>query len=154
MKQEKELSGTDFWSSGDIFLYSCKIEDSECDNETTEFSLMGESEINIIEVEVKRLTDKIRGQQDIFGQIKCSYREEVIRLKTQLEEGNKIRKQYKEKGDQCQRLQDELTSLRNQVNESDTSMRELKERTNYCESLEAKVVSLKEYLGKSNNQNE
>jgi len=47
-----------------------------------------------------------------------------------LEEGNKIREKYKEKEDQCQRLQDEVTSLRNQVNEKDTTTKELKERTN------------------------
>ena len=79
---------------------------------------------------------------------------EVTRLKSQLEEGNKVRKQYKEKEDQCQRLQDEVTSLRNEVNENDTSTKELIEITSYCEGLEAMVVSLKEDLKNSNKQNE
>ena len=54
-EQAKELSGTNFWSFGDTFPFSCNIEDNESDNETTEFSLMGESERNLIETEVKRL---------------------------------------------------------------------------------------------------
>jgi len=71
-----------------------------------------------------------------------------------LEEGNKIKKQYKEKEDQSQRLQDEVTSLRNKVNEKDTTTKEIIERTNYCEGLEAMVISLKEDLKNSNKQNE
>jgi len=47
----------------------------------------------------------------------CVIKEEVTRLKAQLEEGNKVRKQYKEKEDQCQMLQDEVTSLRNEIND-------------------------------------
>ena len=91
-EQAKYLSSTNFWSSNDTFLCSCNIEDNECDSETTEFALMGESERNIIVVEVKRLTDEIRDQQDLFDKRECTYKEEVTMLKTQLEEGNKIRK--------------------------------------------------------------
>ena len=80
--------------------------------------------------------------------------EEVTRLKTQLEEANKIRKQYKEKEDQCERLQDEVTSLKNGVNEKDTTKKEFKDRTSYCEGLEAVIVSLKEDLENSNKQND
>ena len=71
-----------------------------------------------------------------------------------MEEGNKVRKQYKEKEDQCQRLQGEVTSLRNEVNEKDKTTKELIERTSYCEGLEVVVVSLKEDLKNSNKQNE
>jgi len=71
-----------------------------------------------------------------------------------LEEGNKVRKQYKEKEDQCQRLQDEVTSLGNEENQKDTTTKEFTERTSYCEGLEAMVVSLKEDLKNSNKQNE
>jgi len=71
-----------------------------------------------------------------------------------LEEGNKIKKQYKEKEDQSQRLQDEVTSLRNEVNENFTTTKELIERTSYCEGLEVVVVSLKEDFKNSNKQNE
>ena len=92
--QAKELSSTDFWSFVDTFPCSYNIEDNEYDNETTEFSLTGKSERNLmtIEAEVRRLTDKIRDQQDLFDKRECTYKEEVTRLKTQLEEGNKIRK--------------------------------------------------------------
>lgn len=120
------MTGSDIFSFGDSFLYSCNIQDNECDSETTEFSLMGESERNLIEVEVKRLTDKIRDQQYLFDKRECTYKEGVTKLKTQLEEGNKIRKKFKEKEDQCQRFQDEVTSLGNQVNEKDTTTKELK----------------------------
>ena len=43
-----------------------------------------------------------------------------------MEEGNKVRKQYKEKEDQCQKLQDEVTSLRNEVNKRNTTIEKLK----------------------------
>jgi len=71
-----------------------------------------------------------------------------------LEEGNKVKKQYKEKEDQCQKLQDEVTSLRNEVSEKSTTIKKLKDRSSYYESLEAKILSLKDYLEKSNKQNE
>jgi len=61
-EQAKEVSITIFWSSRDTFLCSCNIEYYQSDSETTEFSLMGESEINLIEIEVKVLID----QQDLF----------------------------------------------------------------------------------------
>lgn len=63
-----------------------------------------------------------------------------------MEEGNKVRKQYKEKEDQCQRSQDEVKSLRNEVNEKNITIKRLKDRSSYYESLEAKVISLKEDL--------
>ena len=91
-------------SSGDTFL--CSFEDNECDNETTEFALMGERKRNKIEAEFKNLTNTIRNKKDLIDKRECAYKEEVTRLKAQLEEGNKVRKQYKEKEDQCQRLQD------------------------------------------------
>ena len=71
-----------------------------------------------------------------------------------MEEGNKVKKQYKEKEDQCQKLQDEVTSLRNEVSEKSTTIKKLKDRSSYYESLEAKILSLKDYLEKSNKQNE
>ena len=43
---------------------------------------MDESERNLIETEVKRLTDKIRDQQDLFDKRECTYKQEVTRLKT------------------------------------------------------------------------
>jgi len=67
-----------------------------------------------------------------------------------LEEGNKVRKQYKEKEDQCQKLQDEVTSLRNEVNEKNTTIKKLKYRSSYYENIEAEVISLKEDLENSN----
>lgn len=115
---------------------------------------MSESEINLIYVEVKRLLDKTRDQQDLLDKRDCSYKEEVTRLQTQLEEGNKKGKQYKGKEDKCQRLQDEVTSLRNLVNESNTTTKELKERTSYCEGLEVEVVSLKVDIEKSSKKKE
>jgi len=45
-------------SSGDTFLFS--FEDNESDNETTEFSLMGERERNQVETGFKKLTETIR----------------------------------------------------------------------------------------------
>jgi len=44
---------------------------------------MGKSEINLIalEVEVKRLADKIRDQQNLFDKRDCAYKEEITRLK-------------------------------------------------------------------------
>lgn len=64
----KELFGTDFCSTCDPFPYSCDIEDSEYDNESTKFDFMGKSERNLmaLEVEVKRLTDRIRDQKKIY----------------------------------------------------------------------------------------
>jgi len=66
----------------------------------------------------------------------------------------KITKQYKQREDQCQRLQDEVTLLRNQVNENVTTTKELKQRTSYYEGLDAEFISLKEDLEKSNKKNE
>ena len=61
-----------------------------------------------------------------------------------MEEGNKVRKQYKERDDQCQKLRDEVTSLRNEVNEKSSTIKRLKYRSSYYESLEAEIGSLKE----------
>ena len=141
-----------FLSSADTFL--CSFEDNESDSETTKFSLMGERERNQIEAEFKSLTDTIRDKQDLLDRRECTYKEAITRLKAQLEEGNKIRKQYKEKEDQCQKLQDEVTSLRNEVSENSTTIKKIKDRSSYYESLEAKILSLKEELEKSNKQNE
>ena len=89
-------------SSSDTFLYS--FEDNECDSETSKFPLMVERERNQIEAEFINLTDIIRDQRDVIHKRECAYKEEVTRLKGQLDEGNKVRKKYKEKEDQCQRL--------------------------------------------------
>ena len=147
-EHEKELSGMNLLSYGDTFIHP--FEDDESDSETTEFSPMGERERNKIEAEFTKLIDTIRDQKDLINKRECSYKEEVTRLKYQLEEGKKVRKQWKEKEDQCQRLQDEVTSLRNEVNEKDTTTKELIEITSYCEGLEAMAVSLKEDLKNSN----
>lgn len=89
-------------SSGDTFLFS--FEDNESDNETTEFSLMGERERNQVETGFKKLTETIRDWKDLIDKRECAYKEEVTSLKAQLDEGIKIKKQYKEKEDQSQRL--------------------------------------------------
>ena len=52
------------FSYGDTFLYP--FEDDESDSETTKFPLMGEEERYQIEVEFKRLMEKIRAQQDLL----------------------------------------------------------------------------------------
>jgi len=131
--------------SGDTFL--CPFEDDESDNETTEFSLMGERERYQIETKFKSFTEKIRDQKDLLEKRECASKEEATRLKAQLEEGNKVRKKYK---DQCQKLQEEVTSLRNEVNKRSTTIKKLKDRSSCYESLEAKILSLKEGLEKSN----
>ena len=59
-EQAKELAGMNLLYSGDTFIHP--FEDDESDNETTEFSLMGEQERYQIEAKFKRLTDKIRDQ--------------------------------------------------------------------------------------------
>ena len=141
-EQANEASGTNFWSSSDTFLCSCKTGDIGSDRERN------------IETEVKRLVDKIKDQQDLFNKRECAFKEEVTILKSQLEEGNKVRKQYKEKEYQCQNLQDEVTSFINEVNEKSTIIKRLKDRSRYYESLEAKIISLKEDPENSNNQNE
>lgn len=144
-EQAKELSGMNLLSSGDTFLHP--FEDDESDSETTKFSLMGEEERYQIEAELKRLTEKIRDQQDLLDKRECASKE-VTKLKAQLEEENK-----EEKEDQCQKLQDEVTSLRNEVNERSTTIKKLRDRSSYYESLEAKILSLKEDLEESNKQN-
>jgi len=91
-----------FLSSGDTFIYP--FEDDESDNKTTEFSLMGEQERYQIEAEFKRLIDEIRDQQDLLNKRECAFKEEATKLKDQLEEGNKVRKLFKDKEDQCEKL--------------------------------------------------
>jgi len=77
-------------SCGDTFL--CSFKDNECDGETNDFSLTGERERNQIEAEFKNLTDTIRDKKDVIDKRECTYKEEVTRLKAQLEEGNNVRK--------------------------------------------------------------
>jgi len=140
-ERAKELSGMNLFSYGDTFLYP--FEDDESDSETTKFPLMGEEERYQIEVEFKRLMEKIRAQQDLLDKRECASKEEATKIKVQLEEGNKVRKQFKEKEDQCQKLQDEVTSLRNEVNERSITIKRLRDRSSYYESLEANILSLK-----------
>jgi len=115
----------------------------ESDSETTEFAFMGEQERYQIEAEFKRLTDKIRDQQDLLNKRECVFKEEVTKLKAQLEEGNKVRKLFKEK---YQKLQDE-------VNERSTTIKKLRDRSSYYERLEATIRSLKEDLEESKKEN-
>jgi len=89
-------------SSGDRFL--CPFENDESDSETTEFALMGDQERYQIEAEFKRLIDKIRDQQDLLNKRECAFKEEATKLKAQLEEGNKVRRLFKKKEYQCQKL--------------------------------------------------
>jgi len=114
---------------------------------------MGEDERYQIEREFKRLTNKIKDQQDLLDKRECASKEEATKLKAQLEEGNKVRKLFKEKEYQCQKLQDEVKSLRNEVNERSTTIKKIIERYSYYESIEAKSLSLKEDLEESNKQN-
>src|SRR5271168_495947 len=108
----------------------------ESDSETTEFSLMGEQERYQIEAKFKRLSDKIRDQQDLLNKRECDFKEEATKLKAQLEEGNKVRKLLKLFKEKYQKLQDEVTSLRDEVNERSTTIKKLRDRSSYYESLE------------------
>ena len=76
----------------------------------------------------------------------CVLKEEATKLKAQLEEGNKVRKLFKKKEDQCQKLQDE-------VNERSTIIKKLRDRSSYYERLEATILSLKEDLEESKRRN-
>ena len=125
-------------SSSDTFIHP--FEDDESDSKTTECALMGEQERYQIEAEFKRLSDKIRDQQDLLNKRECNFKEEATKLKAQLEEGNKVRKLFKDK---YQKLQDEVTSLRDEVNERSTTIKKLRDRSSYYESLEATIHSLK-----------
>jgi len=60
--EAKELSSIDFCSTCDPFSCSCNIENIQYENESIEFVFIGKSERNImaLEVEVKRITNKIR----------------------------------------------------------------------------------------------
>jgi len=110
------------------------------DNETTECALMGEQEGYQIEAEFKRLTKKIRDQEDLLNIKDGAFKEVATRLKAQQEEGSKVRKLFKDK---YQKLQDEITSLRNEVNEKSTTIKKLRDRSSYYERLEATILSLK-----------
>ena len=147
-EDEQDLSGMNLLSSGDTSIYPLK--DDESDSETAEFALMGEQERYQIDAEFKRLTDKIRDQQDLLNKKECAFKEESTKIKAQLEEGNKVRKLFKEK---CQKLQDEVTSLRNEVKERTTIIKKLRDRSSYYERLEATIRSLKEDLEESKKQN-
>ena len=137
----ESLSGMNVLSTDVPDLFPCERYGS--DSETTELDLMGEQERYKIEAEFKRLTDKIRDQQDLLNKRECDFKEEATKLKAQLEEGNKVRKLLKDKEDQCQKLQHEVTSLRKEVNERSTTIKKLRDRSSYYESLEATILSLK-----------
>ena len=138
-------------SSCDTFIHP--FEDDESDSETTKFTLMGEHERYQIEAEFKNLMDKIRDQKNLLEKGECASKEEATKLEAQLEEGNKVRKLFKDKKDQCQKLQDGVTSLRNEVNERSTTIKKLRDRSSYYESLEVTIRSLKEDLKESNKKN-
>lgn len=105
-------------------------------------------QVKVKEIQRQKLkhSDKIRDQQDLFEKRECIFKEEVTRLKAQLEEGNKVRNQYKAKEGQCKRLQDEVMSLKNKVNDKDKKIKKLKDKSSYYETLQAEVIFLKEDL--------
>ena len=144
----ESLSGMNVLSSDVPAIFPCERDES--DSETTEFAVMGEHERYQIEAEFKRLTDKIRDQQDLLNKRERVFKEEAVKLKAQLEEGNKVRKLFKDK---YQKLQDEVTSLRDEVNERSTTIKKLRDRSSYYESIEATICLLKEDLEESNKQN-
>jgi len=143
-EDEQDLSGMNLLSSGDTGIYPFGKDES--DSKTTEFALMGEQERYQIEAEFKRLTDKIRDQEDLLNIKAGAFKEVATRLKAQQEEGSKVRKLFKDK---YQKLQDEVTSPRNEVNEKNTTIKKLRDRSSYYESLEATTLSLKEDLEES-----
>ena len=137
----------------------------ESDSKTTELALMGEEERYQIEAEFKRLTDKIRDQQDLLNKRESDSKEEATKLKANLElfkakylkllkdqqeEESKIRKFFRDKN---QKLHDEVTSLRKEVNEKNTTIKNLRDRSSDYESLEASTLSLKEDLEEAKKQN-
>ena len=69
-EDEQDLSGMNLLSSGDTSIYPLK--DDESDSETIEFALMGEQERYQIEAKFKRLTNKIRDQQDLLSKKECA----------------------------------------------------------------------------------
>ena len=148
----ESLSGMNVLSFDIPPIFPCERDGS--DSETTELALMGEQERYQIEAEFKRLTDKIRDQQDLLNKRECDFKEEATKLKAQLEEANKERKLLKDKEDQCQKLQHEVTSLRKEVNERSTTIKKLKDRSSYYENLEATILSLKGDLEESRKHNE
>ena len=147
----ESLSGMNVLSSDVPAIFPCESDGS--DSETTEHAFMGEQEKYQIEALFRRLTDKVKDQQDLLNKRECAFKEEVTELKAQLEEGNKVRKLLKDKEDQCQKLQHEVTSLRKEVNERSTTIKKLKDRSSYYENLEATILSLKGDLEESKKQN-
>jgi len=147
-EQANDLSSMNLLSSGDTSIYPFGKYGS--DRETTKFSLMGEEERYQIEAKFKRLIDKIRDQQDLLNKRECAFKEEATKLKAPLEEGNKVRKLFKDK---YQEMQDEVTSLRDEVSEKSTTIKKLRDRSSYYESLEATILLLKEDLEESQKKN-
>jgi len=137
-QNEDELSGMNLLSFDVPTIYP--FEGDVSDNETTECALMGEQEGYQIEAEFKRLTEKIRDQEDLLNIKDGAFKEVATRLKAQQEEGRKVWKLFKDK---FQKLQDEVTSLRNEVNEKSTTIKKLRDRSSYYERLEAMILSLK-----------
>ena len=146
----ESLSGMNVLSSDVLAIFPCESDGS--DSETTEHAFMGEQEKYQIEAVFRRLTDKVKDQQDLLNKRECAFKEEVTKLKAQLEEGNKVRKLLKDKEDQCQKLQHEVTSLRKEVNERSTTIKKLKDRSSYYENLEATILALKGDLEESKKQ--
>jgi len=147
-QNKDELSGMNLVSSDFPAIYPFGKDES--DSETTKFGLMGEQESYQLEAEFKRLSNKIRDQQDLLNKRECDFKEEATKLKTQIEVENKVRKLFMDK---YQKLQDEVTSLRDEVNERTTTIKKLRDRSSYYESLEATIRSLKEDLEESKKQN-
>ena len=77
----ESLSGMNVLSSDVPAIFPCERDES--DSETTEFALMSEQERYQIEAEFKRLTDKIRDQQDLLNKRECAFKEEFTKLKAQ-----------------------------------------------------------------------
>jgi len=94
-QNEDELSGMNLLSSDVLAIYPFEADVS--DNEATECALMGEQEGYQIEGEFKRLTDKIRDQEDLLNIKDGAFKELATRLKVQREEGSKVRKLFKDK---------------------------------------------------------
>ena len=103
----ESLSGMNVLSYDVPVIFPCESDGS--DSETTEHAFMGEQEKYQIEAVFRRLTDKVKDQQDLLNKRECAFKEEVTKLKAQSEEGNKVRKLLKDKENQCQKLQGEVT---------------------------------------------
>ena len=130
-------------------IFPCERDES--DSETIELAPMGEQERYQIEAEFKRLTDKIRDQQDLLNKRECNFKEEATKLKAQLEEGNKVRKLLKDKEDQCQKLQQEMRcKIRTQedlLNIKDSTVKAQREKN---QKLQAEATSLRNEVNEKN----